>query len=49
MYSEPCQTSKMELFAEVIDGFKSLTILTKISIFNVWLGSDCAFSKDHEE
>ena len=28
-YSEPCQTSKMEHFAKIVNGLKSFTILGK--------------------
>ena len=31
-YSKPCQTSKMELFAKIINDFKSLAIFAKYSI-----------------
>ena len=46
-YSEACQTSKMELFAKTINGWKSLTIFAKISILDVWQGSEytSVFSK----
>ena len=27
MYSEPCQTSKLELFVKIVNGFQPLTIL----------------------
>ena len=30
-YSEPCQKFKMELFAEIVNDFRSLTIFTKAS------------------
>ena len=30
-YSEPCQASKMEIFAKIVNGWKLLTILTKIA------------------
>ena len=39
-YSEPCQTTKMGFFAELINGFKPLIIFPKICIFDVWLGSE---------
>ena len=41
-YSEHCQTSKMELFEKIIEGFESLTIFEKHSILNVWQGSEDA-------
>ena len=28
-YSEPCQTSKMDVFAKIINGWKQLTIFMK--------------------
>ena len=43
VYSEPCETSKMELFAKIVKGFHSLTILTKRSILDTWQSSECAF------
>ena len=42
VYSEPCQTSRMELFAKIVNGFSFLTIFTKISIINVWQDSEVA-------
>ena len=38
-YSKPCQTSKMELFVKIVNGFLLKTILTKLSILDVFLGS----------
>ena len=35
VYSEPYQTSTMELFAEMVSGFQPLTILVKCSISDV--------------
>ena len=34
VYSEPCQTSKMEFFAKMIDGFHLLTIFAKKPILD---------------
>ena len=34
--SESCQISKMERFAKIVNGFKSLTIFVKRSILDVW-------------
>ena len=34
-YSEPCQLSKMERFAKIVDGFYLLTISAKRSILDV--------------
>ena len=41
-YSEPCQTSKMDLFAKIFDEWKQLTIFEKSSILDVWSGSEYA-------
>ena len=34
-YSEPCETSKMKLFAKIVNGFKSLIIFTKSFVLGV--------------
>ena len=34
-YAEPCQISKIERFAKIINGFKPLTIFAKHSILDV--------------
>ena len=39
VYSEPCQTSKMELFAKKVNSFVSLTSFAKRFIQDVWQGS----------
>ena len=39
-YWEPCYTSKMELFSEIVNGFQPLTISTKSSVLDVWQGSE---------
>ena len=41
--SESCQTSKMALFAKLVDGWNPLTIFAKSSILDVWQGSENAF------
>ena len=41
-YSEPCQTSKMERFAKIINSFQPLTTFAKRSILDVWQGSEFA-------
>ena len=41
-YSEPCQTSKMEVFAKIVNGFSFLTIFLKLSILDVWQDSEFA-------
>ena len=35
MYSDPCETSKKELFAKIVKSQKPLTIFEKGSILNV--------------
>ena len=37
---ELCKVSKMESFAKIVNGFKPLTIFAKLSILDVWLGSE---------
>ena len=39
-YSEPCQTSNMEVFAEIGNSFQLLTIFSKSSILDVSQGSE---------
>ena len=41
-YSEPCQTSKMELFAKIVNGFSYLNIFAKSSISDVSQNSEFA-------
>ena len=36
VYSEPCQSAKMDLFAKTVNGFQPLTTLS--SILDVWQG-----------
>ena len=38
-YSEPCQISKLQLFAKKVNGFQPLTIFAKRFILNAWQGS----------
>ena len=38
--SIPCQTSKIEVFGEIVNSFQSLTSSAKGSILNVGLGSE---------
>ena len=38
-YPEPCQISKMALFAKIVNGFQPLNIFAKNQIFDVWQGS----------
>ena len=35
VYSEPCQTSKMDTFAKIVNGLKPLIVFVKNSILNV--------------
>ena len=42
VYSNPCQTSKMERFAKLVNGWKQLTIFAKSFILDVEQGSECA-------
>ena len=41
-YSEPCEISKMVLFAKIARGIHSLTTFAKSSSFNVWQSSEYA-------
>ena len=41
-YSEPCQTSKIEVFAQIVNGFWFLTIFAKSPILDVWSDSEFA-------
>ena len=40
MHSEPSQTSKMEIYAKIVNGRELLTIFAKSFILDVWLGSE---------
>ena len=40
-YSESSQTSKIELFAKIFNGFHPLTVSAKNSTLVAWLGSVC--------
>ena len=40
VYSEPSQTSKIELFAQILKVEKLLTILVKRSVSDAWHGSE---------
>ena len=46
MYSEHCQTSKMELFVKMVNGSKLLTIFVKNSILDTSDGSEYVFGYD---
>ena len=43
-YSEPFQTSKMEVFAQLVNGIWLLTIFAKRPILNVW--QHCKFASE---
>ena len=36
-----CQISRMEGFAEIVNGFQPLTAIAKRSILDVWQGYEC--------
>ena len=42
VYSEPCQTFKMDQFPKLVNSWKPLAILTKSSILDIWQGSEYA-------
>ena len=42
-YSEPYQTSKMESFAKIVNGFQPLTIFAKRSIIDAGWGFECIY------
>ena len=44
-YSEPSQTSTMELFGKIVKDFQLLTILIKISILDIRLGFEYVSEK----
>ena len=44
-YSEPSQISKMKVIVKVVNGFNQLTILAKIFILEIWIGSKFACDK----
>ena len=39
-YSEPCQTSKTELFAEIVNAERPLVVFAESSILDIWHGSE---------
>ena len=39
VYSEPCQTFKMETFAKIVNGLKPLYVFAKNFILDVWQDS----------
>ena len=42
-YSQPSQTSKMEVFIKIVNGFQPFTVFIKSSILDIWLGYEYAF------
>ena len=40
VYSEPGQTSKMDRFAKIFNGFQPITIFAKRSNLDLWQGSE---------
>ena len=47
-YSEPCQTSKMEVFGKIVNGFSFLIIFGKSSILDVFQDSEFASEASHD-
>ena len=48
VYSEPSRTSKVVLFAKIVNGFHLLTIFAKGSILDVRMGSEYASTSYYE-
>ena len=46
-YSEPCQTSKMERFAKIVNGKKPLTIFAERSVLDVWHDFESASEREN--
>ena len=44
VYSEPCQTSKMEYFAKIVYSLQVLIIFAKCTILYAWQGSEYSFA-----
>ena len=42
VYLEPSKTTKFELYVKTAYDFQALTVLTKSSILEVWLGTEYA-------
>ena len=47
-YSEPSHKSKMELFSNVVNDWKPLTIFAKNSLADAWLGSEYTSETYHK-
>ena len=45
-YSKPCQTSKVELFGKIVNGFLQLTIFTKSFVYVAWQDFEYTFGYD---
>ena len=45
VYSEPCQTSKIEHFVKIVNDFQPLSIFVKRSILDIWEGCEYAYVK----
>ena len=45
VYSEPCQTSKIEHFVKIVNDFQPLSIFAKRSILDIWEGCEYAYVK----
>ena len=39
-HSQSCKTSKMKIFAKIVNGWKPLTIIAKGFILGAWQGSE---------
>ena len=48
-YSEPCRTSKIELFTKILISLKPWTIFAKSSILDLWQGYEYAFDLKHSD
>ena len=42
-YSQPCQTSKLELFANIVNGFQTITIFANRTVSDFQQGSKDSF------
>ena len=47
-YSEPCQTSKIEVFAKTVNRLSFLTIFAKSSILDAWQDSEFASEANND-
>ena len=44
VYSELCQTSKVESFAKIVNGFKKITNFKRNSIIEIFDRKDCEYA-----